>query len=36
MPVAEEEAHVLMFEPAGTLNTGNIRDEHTIEEPEVI
>ncbi len=36
MPVAEEEAHVLMFEPAGTLNTGNVRDEHTIEEPEVI
>ncbi len=36
MPVAEEESHVLMFEPAGTLNTGNVRDEHTIEEPEVI
>ena len=36
MPVAKEEAHVLMFEPAGTLNTGNIRDERTIEEPEVI
>jgi mannose-6-phosphate isomerase-like protein (cupin superfamily) len=36
MPVAEEEAHVLMFEPSGTLNTGNIRDERTVEEPESI
>jgi mannose-6-phosphate isomerase-like protein (cupin superfamily) len=24
-PVAEEEAHVLLFEPASTLNTGNVR-----------
>ena len=23
-PVAEEEAHVLLFEPASTLNTGNV------------
>ncbi len=23
-PVAEEEAHVMLFEPAGTLNTGNV------------
>jgi hypothetical protein len=30
-PVAEEEAHILMFEPAGTLNTGNVRDERTRE-----
>jgi quercetin dioxygenase-like cupin family protein len=22
--VAEQEAHVLLFEPAGTLNTGNV------------
>lgn len=28
-PVAEEEAHVLLFEPASTLNTGNVRDELT-------
>ena len=33
-PVAAEEAHVLLFEPAGTLNTGNVRDERTIDEPE--
>lgn len=31
LPVAEEEAHVLLFEPAGTLNTGNVRDDHTVE-----
>ena len=26
LPVAEEEVHVMMIEPAGTLNTGNVRD----------
>lgn len=31
-PVAEEEAHVMLFEPASTLNTGNVRDESTVEE----
>jgi mannose-6-phosphate isomerase-like protein (cupin superfamily) len=30
-PVAEEEAHILLFEPASTLNTGNVRNELTIE-----
>lgn len=30
-PVADEEVHVLLFEPAGTLNTGNIRNERTVE-----
>jgi mannose-6-phosphate isomerase-like protein (cupin superfamily) len=29
-PVADEEAEVLLFEPASTLNTGNIRDEFTV------
>jgi mannose-6-phosphate isomerase-like protein (cupin superfamily) len=29
-PVAEEEAHVLLFEPATTLNTGNVQDEFTV------
>lgn len=28
-PVADEEAEVVLFEPAGTLNTGNIRNERT-------
>lgn len=30
-PVAEHEAHVLFFEPASTLNTGNLRNERTVE-----
>lgn len=29
-PVADEECHVLLFEPATTLNTGNITDEFTV------
>jgi len=28
-PVAREEVEVVLFEPAGTLNTGNVRDERT-------
>jgi hypothetical protein len=34
--VAEEEALVLLFEPASTLNTGNVRDERTLERLERI
>ena len=30
-PVAAEETHVLLFEPATTLNTGNVRNERTRE-----
>jgi mannose-6-phosphate isomerase-like protein (cupin superfamily) len=30
-PVAEKEVHVLLFEPATTLNTGNVRNERTVE-----
>ncbi len=33
-PVAEREAHVLLLEPASTLNTGNVRSERTLEELE--
>jgi mannose-6-phosphate isomerase-like protein (cupin superfamily) len=29
-PFAEEEAHVLLFEPASTLNTGNVQNERTV------
>ena len=29
-PVAEEEVHLLLFEPASTLNTGNVRNERTV------
>lgn len=32
-PVADEEAEVVLFEPATTLNTGNVRSERTIERP---
>ena len=32
-PVAEEEVHVLLFEPASTLNTGNVISERTVERP---
>lgn len=28
-PVADEEVHILLFEPASTLNTGNINNEMT-------
>ena len=35
-PVAEEEVHVLLFEPASTLNTGNVRNERTVEQLERI
>lgn len=33
-PVAEEEVHVLLFEPVSTLNTGNVQDELTHAHPE--
>lgn len=32
-PVAEEEVEVVLFEPAGTLNTGNLVNERTVPEP---
>lgn len=35
-PESEEETHLLLFEPAGTLNTGNARNERTMESPERI
>ena len=33
-PVAEEEVHILLFEPATTLNTGNVQNEMTRKEQE--
>jgi mannose-6-phosphate isomerase-like protein (cupin superfamily) len=36
LPVAEEEVHVLLFEPASTRNTGNVLNERTIAELERI
>lgn len=35
-PVAEEEVEVLLFEPASTLNTGNVRNERTVAQLERI
>jgi mannose-6-phosphate isomerase-like protein (cupin superfamily) len=35
-PVAHEEVHVLLFEPATTLNTGDVRGERTVDVPEWI
>ncbi len=32
-PCAANECHVLLVEPAGTLNTGNVRDSRTVERP---
>jgi len=35
-PVAEEEVHVLLFEPVTTLNTGNVTNDRTVELLETI
>jgi RimJ/RimL family protein N-acetyltransferase len=35
-PVAEEEVHVLLFEPTGTLNTGNVRNVRTVDDLQTI
>lgn len=29
-PVADEEVHVMLLEPASTLNTGNVQNERTV------
>ena len=34
-PVADEEARVLLFEPSGTLNTGNVRNGLTAPEDRI-
>ena len=31
-PVADGETHVVLIEPKTTLNTGNVRDERTVDE----
>jgi len=35
-PVADDEVDVLLFEPASTLNTGNVRNERTLDTLESI
>ena len=34
-PVAPEEVHLMLVEPAGTVNTGNLRNERTVEAGEL-
>lgn len=36
MPVADEEVHVMLIEAKATLNTGNVRNERTVENLEKI
>ncbi len=36
LPIADEEAQVLLFEPKSTLNTGNITNERTVAQLEHI
>jgi len=35
-PVADEEVPVILFEPASTVNTGDVQSELTVTEPERI
>jgi mannose-6-phosphate isomerase-like protein (cupin superfamily) len=35
-PCADEEVHVALFEPATTLNTGNVVNERTVPDPQKI
>jgi len=35
-PIADDEVHLLLFEPATILNTGNVRNEMTVVSPEKI
>jgi mannose-6-phosphate isomerase-like protein (cupin superfamily) len=35
-PVADEEVHALLFEPASTLNTGDVRTERTVDRLDVL
>jgi mannose-6-phosphate isomerase-like protein (cupin superfamily) len=36
LPIADEECHVVLLEPASTLNTGNIENERTVSQPECL
>ena len=35
-PVANSECQIVLFEPAGTLNTGNIINDRTVNKPDMI
>lgn len=32
-PIADSEVHILLFEPNTTLNTGNLKNEFTVDSP---
>lgn len=32
LPIAEEEVHIVLFEPRSTLNTGNVHSDRTVAE----
>jgi mannose-6-phosphate isomerase-like protein (cupin superfamily) len=34
LPVAADEVHLLLLEPKTTLNTGNVRGERTVDDPQ--
>ena len=34
LPIADQECHVVLLEPASTRNTGNIENERTVSQPE--
>jgi len=34
LPIADEEVHVVLLEPKSTLNTGDVRNERTVEQLE--
>lgn len=36
LPIADEEVHVVLLEPKSTLNTGDVRNERTVEQLEWI
>jgi len=36
MPIADDEVHLMLFEPKTTLNTGNVKNQRTVEELERI
>ena len=36
LPIAQDEAHVLLLEPKSTLNTGNVQNERTVPDLEWI
>lgn len=35
-PIAEHEAHLMLFEPAGTVNTGDVESDRTVKHIESI